>query len=639
MAENRWNRHCLFPCINDSKYINHYKEVVWDIVIKGNSVRIAFGRDRKEIISIDAGKNPKFAGWTGEAIKIEFDNGDPVYLAAVDNCIVAQPAGKLNFISNYEGFREKSGRFKFFQTGLMESGVPKGRTSLGNRRNFSGQILGPEKKFILGVSRWNLWWNMRSEKAEPLETAVRRLSAVDPEKIWKKAESELLRLPKLSLNKDIEALWNSLDKHHRLSVYNPEGFIENKWESIGRGKTYQRRLAGHYDTCHVAMDLVYSDPARAKEEMENYFRAANAKNGMLPSDFDASGPNYACSHPPVASIAAWQIFSLTGDKGFIKNAVKLLAKSMDWWEARADRDKDGLYEYRDSFGTGWESGNDKSPRWYDENGKILNRPLACIDLNSQMIVSYKYIRKMAKVLGKKKLAKKYQEKEKALRALVKENLYDKEDDFFYDKHAGGFSRIESIASFWALLAGVPEKSTAENMAAVFDDPRKFMGQIPGSFIAKDEKSYVQGAYWNGTVFVSQNLYLIKAFREYGLNDLAAKLAFRTVNTCGNIALERERIYEFYLPDNRLDSSKPWGDPEKTISGPYYTGHMPARPIILEGLYGMKAERGKISFNPAWKYLPKQSSFEFTVCGIRQKAFVYKKSACKGTVKLRKVCAL
>ena len=128
MAENRWNRHCLFPCINDSKYINHYKEVVWDIVIKGNSVRIAFGRDRKEIISIDAGKNPKFAGWTGVAIKIEFDNGDPVYLAAVDNCIVAQPAGKLNFISNYEGFREKSGRFKFFQTGLMESGVPKGRT-------------------------------------------------------------------------------------------------------------------------------------------------------------------------------------------------------------------------------------------------------------------------------------------------------------------------------------------------------------------------------------------------------------------------------------------------------------------------------------------------------------------------------
>ncbi len=635
MAENKWNRYCLFPCINDSKYINHYKEVVWDVVLKENSVRIAFGRDRKEIISVNAGRNPRFAGWTGESIKIESDNGKPVYIAAVDNCIVFQPAEKINFINNYKGFRKKAGRFKFFQTGLMESGTPKGRTSLGNKRNFSGKILESDKKLILGVSRWNLWWDMGSEKAEPLDKALRRLSAVDPEQIWKKAASELLRLPKLSLSKNVEALWNALDKNHRLSVYKPEGFIKNKWESIGRGKTYQRRIAGHYDTCHVAMDLVYSDPARAKEELENYFRTANAKNGMLPSDFDISGPNYLCSHPPVASIAAWQIYSLTGDKGFIKNAVKVLARNMDWWEGHADRDKDGLYEYMDSFGTGWESGNDKSPRWYDESGKILNRPLACIDLNCQMIISYKSIQKMAKVLGMKKLAGKYRGKEETLRALVRENLYDKEDNFFYDKHAGGFSRIKSIASYWALLAGIPDKSTAENMAAIFNDPRKFMGQIPGSFVAKDEKSYVQGAYWNGTVFVSQNLYLIKAFREYGFDDLAAKLAMRTVNTCGRIALERERIYEFYLPDNRLDLSKPWGDPENTISGPYYIGHMPARPIILEGLFGMKAENGKVSFNPAWKYLPKESSVEFVANGVRRKACFHKKSAAKGIVKLGK----
>ena len=631
MAEKKWNRYCLFPCINDSKYINHYKEVVWDVVIRGNSVRIAFGRDRKEIISIYTGRNPRFAGWTGESVKIECDNGKPVYIAAVDNCIVSQPAGKVNFIKNFKGFRKKAGRFNFFQTGLMESGVPKGRTSLGNRRYFSGKIIEADKKLILGVSRWNLWWNAGSVKAEPLDTALRRLSGVDPEQIREKSASELLRLPKLSLNKNIEALWNALDKNHRLSVYKPEGFMKNKWESIGRGKTYQRRLAGHWDTCHIAMDLVYSDPARAKEELENYFRAANPGNGMLPSDFDISGPNYLCSHPPVAAIAAWQIYSLTGDKGFIKNAVKVLARNMSWWEGHADRDKDGLYEYLDAFGTGWESGNDKSPRWYDENGKILNRPLACIDLNCQMIVSYKYIQKMAGALGIEKIAKKYLGKEKALRALVKENLYDKEDDFFYDRHAGGFSRIKSIAGYWALLAGIPDKSTAENMAAIFNDPRKFMGQIPGTYIAKDEKSYAWGEYWNGTIFVSQNLYLIRAFREYGFDDLAAKIAFRTANTCGRIALERERIYEYYLPDNSPDKSKPWGDPEKTISGPYYTGHVPARPIILEGLFGMKAENGKVSFKPAWKYLPKESSVEFTANGARRKAWFHKKSACKGAV--------
>jgi hypothetical protein len=160
-----------------------------------------------------------------------------------------------------------------------------------------------------------------------------------------------------------------------------------------------------------------------------------------------------------------------------------------------------------------------------------------------------------------------------------------------------------------------------------------MAQLPGSFVAKDEKTYDQMKYWHGTVFVSQNLYLIKAFNEYGFNDLAAKIALRTANTCGSIALERERIYEYYLPDNSMDKSLPWGDPEKTVSDPYYIGHMPIRPIILEGLYGMKAEKGKVSFKPVWKYLPKESSVEFVANGKRQKAVFRKKNAGKGNVKL------
>jgi putative isomerase len=245
-------------------------------------------------------------------------------------------------------------------------------------------------------------------------------------------------------------------------------------------------------------------------------RLPNGKwNQFVCSDWVRPGP---ASQPPVAFWAVREIYRVDPDRDWLEEMYAPLCHWEEWWRTARDSNGNGLSEYVEPLGSGW----DNSPRW--DGGGF---PIEPVDLNSLLLVGRRVLAWMARELGKPEAdAVEWEKKADSTAQAIMEDLYSAEENRFYDRLAasGELRRILTPASFYPIWAGVPlgEKEIRSMIEETLLDPSVMGGELPFPTVARDEPTHEEDGFWRGPIWINQALVLLGVLTKYGYEDEAAR---------------------------------------------------------------------------------------------------------------------
>ena len=208
--------------------------------------------------------------------------------------------------------------------------------------------------------------------------------------------------------------------------------------------------------------------------------------------------------------------------------------------------------------TGGASGMDNTPRGRDAGGY---RKILWIDAISQQALSALYISHLAQVYGDKKQARSWIKCYNDLKKLINERYWDEQDGYYYDVEiaTGKPCRIKTPASFWAMLAEIPNKKQARRMIDYICDEKYMGGEYPWNSLSRDDKDYnnESGDYWRGGIWLPLVYMGTKALERYGYYELADSLAAKVIRQQLNTykAVTPHTIWECYNPSADLPSTE------------------------------------------------------------------------------------
>lgn len=259
-------------------------------------------------------------------------------------------------------------------------------------------------------------------------------------------------------------------------------------------------------------------------------------------------------------------------------------------------DKSNIIGYVWRGGT---SGMDNTPRGRDAGGydKIL-----WVDAISQQALSALYISRLCTLYGNKKESKAWMERYTSLKKIINEKYWDERDGFYYDIEiaTGKPCRIKTPASFWAMLAEIPNKKQAERMVEFLKDEKYMGGKYPWPSLARDDKDHdsITGEYWRGGIWLPMVYMGTKALEKYGYYELADELAERVVRQQLRTfhSVTPHTIWECYSPTSDIPSTE-----YKNRVRPDFCGWSALGPISLfiENIMGFRqvdALQKKVTWN-------------------------------------------
>ena len=208
--------------------------------------------------------------------------------------------------------------------------------------------------------------------------------------------------------------------------------------------------------------------------------------------------------------------------------------------------------------TGGASGMDNTVRGRDAGGY---KQILWIDAISQQALSALYISRLCDLYGLKSEKSKWMKQYQTLKKLINERYWDERDGFYYDinKETGEPCRIKTPASFWAMLAEIPNKKQAERMVAYLKSSDFLGGKYPWNSLSRDDKNYngETGDYWRGGVWLPMVYMGTKALEKYGYYELADELAEKVIQQQLRTyhAVTPHTIWECYSPSHDEPSTE------------------------------------------------------------------------------------
>ena len=362
-----------------------------------------------------------------------------------------------------------------------------------------------------------------------------------------------------------------IDKNLPLSIrYNPE----DKGALIGLPYPYiipsvadMFQEMYYWDSYFANAGLIIrGDVAQAKNNVDNLRHLLDRYGFVL--NGNNVGFEYN-SQPPFLGLMIRELYDVTGDKEWLKEAFESLKKENKFWEEKRQseiglnhydcepltddkvkagvRDLVGRIGYkpdvsdeeiaRGNFSTG-ESGWDFNPRMRHETYKY-----APADLNSLLYSQEDMLAYFAGELGYETEQKKWEEKRDTRATYMRTYLKD-DKGVFYDYHLGKKERgnVVSAACFYPLYVGM---ATAEEAKAVLSVlPRIEMeygvaacekcDHIPGNF---------QWGYPNG--WPPMQRIMVKGLLRYGYKEEAIRIAEKYVSLVEKVFNETGHFWEKY----------------------------------------------------------------------------------------------
>ena len=286
----------------------------------------------------------------------------------------------------------------------------------------------------------------------------------------------------------------------------------------------------NWDSIFHAITVARYDGELAKNCIDN-IAMFQKESGLIPDVVYPDGrmeDNY--SKPPVFAWGVLEVYKETEDVEFLKRNYERVVKYENFW--RTYRFDNGLFYYSaqenperaDYEHPRWESGWDNSPRW--DIAPIVD--IYPIDLNCFMILYYRSMAEMAKILGVDSST--WESREKTLTNDVETRLYNKSIGAYVDRNrkTGEYSTVLSPASFMPLFIGIAPQERAEAMNKLACDTNKFYPGMPS--VSYDDSGYDNG-YWRGLTWLNIAFFAIKGLDDYGYTDTADEMKEFILDMC------------------------------------------------------------------------------------------------------------
>ena len=354
-----------------------------------------------------------------------------------------------------------------------------------------------------------------------------------------------------------------------------------------------------WDACFMVMFSKYAPAAYpGKQTLDNLY---------VPILEDRATPLriHLRDNPPLFAWVEYMNYQFTGDKEHIREVLlekQYLQKHFTYFDTiscgdinkkvspnpifkRTVRDTEG--HLRGYSWVGGASGMDNTPRGRDAGGY---RQILWIDAISQQALSALYISRLYKELGERRMAHHWQKIYESLKKEINDHYWDEADGFYYDIAIADedYCKIKSAASFWPMLAEIPNQKQAERMAEYMRSEKYMGGKYPWVSLSRDDRDYngETGNYWRGGIWLPMAYMGTKALEKYGLTDLADELAEKVV-------MQQLRTYHAITPHTIWECYNPGQDLPSTEHGhrarPDFCGWSALGPISLfiENIMGFR----------------------------------------------------
>ncbi len=251
----------------------------------------------------------------------------------------------------------------------------------------------------------------------------------------------------------------------------------------------------------------------------------------------------------------WEIFRVTRDRKFLKDAYESGKRFFNFWKKNRDANHDGLFEWGGHAVL--ESVRDDQVAVWDQVGWPSN--FEGPDLNSMLVMESESLSNMAKELGKKRDATRWNNEAVHLSSLINKYMWDDSTGFYYNvnKNSHSFSfrkrddlKRQEIIGFLPLWAGVASKNQAAALVRIMTDTSKFWRRFGVPSLSADDPYYNPSGYWNGPVWVEWEYLLERGLLRYGYRNVAKDLVNHVVSNVIAQLKKDHYFWEFYDPDRQ-----------------------------------------------------------------------------------------
>jgi neutral trehalase len=275
-----------------------------------------------------------------------------------------------------------------------------------------------------------------------------------------------------------------------------------------------------FDACFASFFLVYSNRIFPVLSVLDNFYAKQEASGAIHGEYrEADGKpvhpkdNPKGVLPPLFPWAEYNIYHKLGVKKRIREVLPTLEKYYRWIEATFKKEN-GLYSVPLSA-----TMMENSPR------EAMAYP---VDFNSQMALAALYMSELADIINDKETNYAYKKSYFSLKTKISALMWDEKDGFYYDlDQSEKRLKVKTIASFWPLLAEIPNEARGERLIDHLVDPHEFGIENPFPTLAVCDKRFdPMGMGFRGSVYPPFNYMVIKGLEKYKRHDLAREFAIR-----------------------------------------------------------------------------------------------------------------
>ena len=365
--------------------------------------------------------------------------------------------------------------------------------------------------------------------------------------------------------------------HQNANNKNSDGFFLYSYDDDA--------VIDQYETIFSTFFLVYSNKNYASCTGLDYFYKRQEENGAIRNKYKirTCEPVICPDNPeglsmPLFAWAEYNIYHKSGNKKRVKEVLPILIRYTKWIEATF-KAENGLY---------------KSPLASANMGNVPRQKAAyLIDFNAAMAINALYVSALGDILNDKETTFQYKKTYFSIKTRISLLMWNDEDSFYYDLDEDGKQlKKKTLATFWALLAEIPNVDKAASLISHLENPTLFASEHPFPSLAICEHEYSEvGAGYCGSVFPILNFVVIKGLEHYEKWELAREYAMRHVYyILGTMSppegtKEPGYLWEAYMPSK--DGKAVWtGNPNFPRKQYVITAGLSTITLMIENIIGL-----------------------------------------------------
>ncbi len=440
---------------------------------------------------------------------------------------------------------------------------------------------------------------------DSLLTQCRALLTADLDDCLVQDEDDYSIIPALSSgDRDLDLLyWNSFTLM-RQCMMPPEGQLSHNYYVFSREPTWGWGHGGQVFHESLTM-LAYAcmDPVGAMNS-QRVFMEKQMADGYINY---RTGPYLNETIPYAGSLtssAPWfnwvnlEIFRITRDTTFLREAYASGVKLYSYWKLNRDVDGDGMCEW--GAHAVLECVRDGNVAVWDQVGWPSN--FEALDLNTMLVSELRSIAGMARELGDQAGGSAWDEKASALADSINRNMWDPVTGFYYhvDRtdhdfsfHASNDLKRKEIIGFLSMWAGVATQEQARRLVQHLTNPSEFWRTYGVPSLSADDPYYDPAGYWNGPVWVQWQYLVFRGLVRYGYYTDARVLVEKVSAAMVHELRTSHWFWELYSPDEQWagwNRSYIWAGiiarmlldvRDLPLGVPTETGEMPIRAVLQQ----------------------------------------------------------